>query len=60
MPMTPMQAIKKYFEEDTSDGLRGGRKIGLQEMKALSSEERKELAELCIQTLGDTLIIPTQ
>ena len=44
--MNRMKAIRTFFESD------GGRKVTMDEMKALTSEERKELAELSAATLG--------
>ena len=44
--MTGIKAIKVYFEAD------GGRRVSLNELKALSSKERTELAELAAKELG--------
>jgi len=41
-----VQAIKEFFEAN------GGRKIGMEEMKALSNNERKELGALAASALG--------
>lgn len=39
-------AIKRYFEAD------GGRKLGMDELKALSASDRQELGEACAKALG--------
>lgn len=50
--MSPAKAIKVFFEAD------GGRKLGFDEMKALTGEERRELALLCAKELGVEIEIP--
>lgn len=47
-PATPnnVTAIKKFFE------LNGGRKISMDELKALSIDERNELGKLCAEALA--------
>ena len=47
--MTKYQAIKTFFEAD------GGRKVSMDELKALSTDERNELATLAASELGETL-----
>jgi len=42
-------AIKRYFETD------GGKKIKMEEMQALSKDERDELGALCAAALGATI-----
>lgn len=44
--MTNIDAIKGFFEKD------GGRTVSMAELKALSKEERTELAILCGAALG--------
>ncbi len=44
--MNRMKAIRTFFESD------GGRKVSMDEMKALTVEDRKELAELAAKELG--------
>lgn len=44
--MTPMKAIRTFFEAD------GGRKVGMDELKALPKADRDEIAPLCAQALG--------
>jgi hypothetical protein len=44
--MTNIAAIKAFFEAD------GGRKIEMNEMRALTVEERAELAQMCAKALG--------
>lgn len=43
--LTKMQAIKTFFESE------GGRKVTMEEMKALTPEDRTELAELAARAL---------
>ena len=45
--MTSVVAIKKFFEEG-----KHGRKVTMQEMKALSTEDRTELGKLACIELG--------
>lgn len=52
--MTRVQAIKTFFESD------GGRRVSMDEMKALTPEDRKELAELAAEKLGVTLDAPSE
>lgn len=47
---TPIKAIRDFFEADN------GRKISMDEIKALTPEERKELAALICEQTGDTLL----
>lgn len=49
MAMTRVQAIKTFFESSC------GRKVTMDEMKALTADDRKELADLAIKELGETL-----
>lgn len=44
--MTNVKAIREFFERD------GGRKVSMDEFRALSTEDRKELGSLCAQQLG--------
>lgn len=44
--MTRVQAIKTFFESD------GGRKVTMDEFKALTKEERAELSDACAKVLG--------
>lgn len=44
-PLANVTAIKKFFELD------GGRKVSMDEMKALSADERAELGKLCAEEL---------
>ena len=48
--MTPIKAIRTYFEQD------GGRQVTTAEIKALTTEERRELGVLCCAALGVELI----
>lgn len=48
--MLPTKAIKTFFELD------GGRKVTIQEFKALTPEDKHELAVLCCEALGVQLI----
>ena len=43
---TKISAIKQYFEAD------GGRKVTMEELKALTSQDRTDLATLISQTTG--------
>ena len=47
MAVTATQAIKKFFEAD------GGRRLSMEELKALTHEERQELGELSAKALGE-------
>lgn len=47
--ITKMGAIRAFFESN------GGRKVTMDEMKALSPDERTELAGPCAAALGKTL-----
>jgi hypothetical protein len=47
--MSKYQAIRAYFEQD------GGRKVTMEELKALGKENADELAGLCAIELGVTL-----
>jgi hypothetical protein len=44
--LNPVQALKAFFEAD------GGRPLTLEELKKLTSEERRELAELAAKAMG--------
>lgn len=44
--MNPVKCIKTFFEKD------GGRAVKIDELRALSLEERGSLAELCAKELG--------
>lgn len=44
--MTAIPAIKGFMEKD------GCRKCGMDELKALSGDERKELGKMCAEALG--------
>jgi hypothetical protein len=48
--MKVVQALKAYFEADPH-----GRKVTMDELKALDKPERRELAEMCAAQLGVTL-----
>jgi len=48
--MTSVKAIRAYFEAE------GGRKMTLKELRALSIEERQELAALYAKELGVELV----
>lgn len=45
-PKTNMAILKEFFEND------GGRKLGMDEMKQLTAEDRKELSALARKALG--------
>ena len=45
--MSPIKAIKTFFEKD------GGRVVGIDEVKALTSEDRAELGRLACEALGE-------
>ncbi len=47
--MKAIKAIKTYFEAGQH-----GRKVGMDEMKALSAEERQELGRLACAEIGET------
>ena len=49
MIVSNVQAIKEFFESG------GGRKVTMDEMKALSNIERKELGSLAAAALGHTI-----
>lgn len=53
MNVTPIKAIRDFFEAD------GGKKVTMDEIKALSPEERKELAILICEKTGDILLAST-
>ena len=40
-------AIRNFFESN------GGRKVTMEELKALSTEERSEIGLLCAEAMGD-------
>jgi hypothetical protein len=42
-----IKAIKTFFESGTN-----GRKVTMDEMKALSPADRQELGDLCVKELG--------
>lgn len=44
--VSSVAAIKEFFEKD------GGRKVDMAEFRALSQEERQQLAALCAKALG--------
>lgn len=44
--MNPVEVLKAYFEAD------GGRPLGLEELKKLTSAERRELAEMAAKAMG--------
>jgi hypothetical protein len=44
--MTPLKAVRTFFEQD------GGRKLTMDEIKALTPEDRFELSELAGKALG--------
>ena len=44
--MTRIVAIKTFFQKD------GGRKVGMDELKALDVDEKTELGKLCCAELG--------
>lgn len=48
--LTRIQVIKRFFEAD------GGKKLGMQELKALSNEDKDELATLAAKELGVEVI----
>lgn len=50
--MTPIQCLKAYFEQQPH-----GRKVTMDEMKALTKEDRRELAEMCAVAMNVTLEI---
>lgn len=47
--MTRISAIRAFFEAD------GGRKVTMDEFKALSGDDRKELGEMAAEKLGVNL-----
>jgi len=50
--MGRIEVIKTFFEKD------GGRKVQMAELKALSQDEREELASLAAKELGFPLRYP--
>lgn len=48
-----VQAIKRYFEVD------GGRKVTMDEFRALSATERSELAAMCAAALSLEIVNPS-
>jgi hypothetical protein len=48
MAMSSLKAIRTYFEEGQH-----GRKVGMDEIKALSPEERAELGQLACVEIGE-------
>jgi hypothetical protein len=48
--MTRIKAIKTFFEAS------GGRKVGMQEMKKLTDEDKDELGKLACNELGVQLV----
>lgn len=48
--MTPLRAIKTFFEQD------GGRKLGIEELKQLTTEDKAELAKLAAMELSVELV----
>lgn len=48
--MKKIEAIKKFFESGDS-----GRKVEAQELKALTPDERTELATMACEAMGETL-----
>lgn len=55
MDMKRMTAIKTFFERADRISPEGGRKITMDELKALNSDERAELAILAARELGETI-----
>lgn len=53
----PAAAIKRFFERDDAFAPGGGRRISVDEVKALTGEQRQELAKLCAEQLGLSLDI---
>lgn len=49
MEVSNVQAIKEFFEAN------GGRKVSMDEMKALSNDARRELGQLAAAALGHTI-----
>jgi hypothetical protein len=49
MSVGSLGVIKQYFEADPN-----GRKVTMDEMKALTREDREELAPLCAEAMGLT------
>lgn len=49
MPLTNVAAIKIFFDKDN------GRKVTMEELKALSIDERAELGKLCAEKLNETI-----
>lgn len=52
--LNSISAIKKFFEAD------GGRKVEMSEFRALSMQERHELASMCCKALGCELDTPSE
>ena len=50
--MKELTAIRTFFEDD------GGRNVTVQELKALTNEERHELAVLAAEVFGEELDEP--
>lgn len=55
MSMARITAIKTFFERSDSITPDGGRKITMDELRALSNDDRNELAELAARELGATI-----
>lgn len=45
-------AIKRYFEQPSNDTRYPERKLSMDELKALTLDDRKELAQACAAALG--------
>jgi hypothetical protein len=54
MAISAVSAIGKYFGDDSAHG----RKVTMDEFKALSPAERTELGTACAAALGETLTAP--
>ncbi len=52
--LNSISAIKKFFESS------GGRKVEMSEFRALSMQERHELAKMCCAALGAELDAPSE
>jgi len=55
--VSPIAAIKKFFERSDSVAPEGGRKCEITELKALSEADKLELGPLCAAALGMELQI---
>lgn len=55
MAIAKMTAIKRYFERTDDLAPNGGKPCGMQELKALTQEDRNELAILAAKELGEDL-----